>query len=577
MLSPKKSVVNTLVLNNAPIEISHVDRAVQLEQNDVLDALLVNSDRAPSALYSALTRGKTDMFIEILETYNVEIDNSVFNYAVDKRNFDITDVIINKGINLDQAIDYAIAKNSNQVMESLLVAGGDPNKVLGHAVNKRNHSLAESTISTYNADPNKFVGTAIDKNDMKLLDILLENGADANRGMDQAIAKNNIVVAEKLMENGADPNIGAKAAAEAGKFNIAKMMVEKGADANPILPLAVNGKNQALVKTCLAQNADANLGIKQAVDLNETNIAVMLLDAGADASMKGYIVKACENENEKLVAKLIENGADANNGMEVAIQKNNTGIVSNLIDAGADASNPEFIKTSVGVGNETITKALLGAGADPNNGIKIAVEKNNLNIVKLLIANGADGSDNDLIMDAVKHNSTMLTNTLFDAGASPEAAVKPAIEAGAHLVVAQVAEMGQDVAKAEYLNTAVSRKYSSTAAVLLKNGADANEPLVIGSGFKMLHVACQNNDLNMVQVLLQYDAEVNAETSSTGDCPLHISVQNKGKTSATIAETLIAAGANVNAKNKKGEVVFQTAKGSKVKKVLKKNGASKGK
>lgn len=551
MLIPNQSVVNSLVLNNAPIEIQHIDRAIQLEQSDVLEVLLVNSDKAPAALYSALTRGKTDMFVEILETYNVEIDNSVFNYAVDKRNNEIAEVVMNKGINLSLATDYAISKNANQIIESLLIAGGDANKVLGYAVNKRNHSLAESTITVYNADPNPFVATAIDKNDMKLLDMLLNNGADANKGMAHAVTKKNVVIVKKLLDNSADPNSQIKQATKAKSFGMVEAMIDAG--------------------------ADANLGIKEAIDLNETRIAILLLDSGADGSAKEYIIKACENSNEKLVEKLIEKGADANNGMKIAINKNSTGIVNKLIDAGADASDPAFIKQSVTVENEVITKKLLEAGADPNNGIKISVEKNNLAITKLLIANGADASSRELLMSAVRHNSEMLTEVLFEAGANPEEAVKPAIEAGAHIVVEQLVSMGQDVATADYLNTAVSRKHSATAGIILKNGVDANSPVVTGSGYKMLHVACKNNDLNTVQVLLQFDADPTAVASSTGDTPLHVAVSNKGKTSASIVEALIAAGADVNAKNNSGDIVFQMAKGTKVKKVLKKNGASKGK
>lgn len=605
MLSPQKEVVNTLVLNSAPVEMQHVDRAIQLEQYDVLDVLLLNSDKAPLALYSALTRGKTDLFSDILEKHNVEIDNSVFDYAVDKRNYEIAEVVLNKGINLNQAVDYAIAKGANQILPTLLDAGGDSNKILGYATTKRNYDLAENAISLHNADPNPYVSTAIDKNDMKLLDILMNNGADANAGLSKAIDKSNVVMVKKLLENGAEPNthfkkaaisgnkpvvqamldngadasLGAQAAAEAGKLNIAKMLVEAGADANPILPIAVKAKDQNLVKACLDQNADPSLGIKDAVNLNQTNIAVMLLDAGADGSVKEYIIKACENDNEKLVEKLIETGADSNHGMAISINKNNTGIVTLLIDAGADASNPEFIQESVRVGNKIITEKLLSSGADANQGIATAVDKNHTEIVKLLLENGADGTGSDLVKSSVKHNSTDLTSLLFDAGADPSVAVKPAIEAGANNVVDQVAKLGQDVTKAEYLNTAVSRKHSSTVAVLLRNGSDPNVPTVTGTGYKMLHVACSNVDFSTVQMLLQHDADVMAVASSSGDTPLHVLVMQKGdgKESAEIAETLIAAGADVNAKNSKGELVFQVAKGMKVKKVLKKNGASKGK
>lgn len=549
MQNPKKSVINSLVLNDAPVEIQHIDRAIQLEKNDVLDVLLNNSDKAPAALYSALTRGKTDLFTDILEDHNVEVDNSVFNYAVDKKNFEIAEVVLNKSIDMNQALTYAKSKNANQLMEPIMSAGGSADVVLGHAIDKRNHSLAETAISIYNADPNQYVGPVITKNDMKMLDLLLANGADADGGMAIAVAKNNTVVVKKLLDNsadpnaqlknaaiagnngaiqamldeGGDPNLGALAAAEAGKYTTAKLLVENGAEANPILPLAIKAKNEALVKTCLDKDADPNLGFKEAINIDASRIVVMLLDAGADAS------------------------------------------------------NPEFIQKSAEMGNEIITKKLLDSGADPNNGINIAVTKNHLAIVNMLIANGADGSSTTLLKLAVKHNSTDLTKVLFEAGANASDAVKPAVEAGANNIVNQLVGMGQDVSSAELLSIAVSRKYSPTVSVLLKNGSDPNVPLITGSGYKMIHVACANTDLATAQMLIQYKAEVMIKATSTGDTPLHVLAMQKGsgKESASIAEMLIANGAEVNAKNNKGELVFQVAKGSKVKKVLKKNGASK--
>jgi len=576
MQFPNKEVVEKLVMNNATITPQHIARVIQLDEQQVLETLLQNGGNPEYALVLALERNKNDLFTDIMTRYDVKIDNSVFNFAIDKRNFEIAENLLSSSINPNQALDYAISKNAKQIIEPTLNAGADANKALTYAVSKRDQQLAETCIMMFNADPNPHLKTAIDKNNMPMVDMLIMNGADANQGLATAVSKNNIVMVRKLLDADADPtaqmanaatagrdqmvqamidkggdvNKGALPAAKAGKYNTAKLLVDNGADADPILPLAVKGKNLPLVTACISAGADVNLGIKPAIDNGDARIAIVLLEApGADATPEGYIIKAVELENKVLVSKLLELGADPNNGMKTCIEKNNETILTQLLEKGADGTNPMFIKKSCTTGNVSITKQLIAAGAD--------------------------ASSVDLLIPSVKHNNPALTALLFENGADVQAAVKPAVEANAHQIVKQVGDAGVDLTEPGLLNTAVSRKYSQTVGVLLGAGSDPNLPTVNGSGFKMIHIAAQNKDLATANMLIQYKADVTEVASSTGDTPLHVLAmqKNPGKNGGALAEALILAGADVNARNGKDELVFQVCRAGKVKRVLKKNKA----
>ncbi len=629
MQFPNNDVVQKLVMNNAPITLSHIDRAIQLDKTEVLTTLLQNGGNPEYVLVAALERNKAQLFQDVVENYNVKLDNSVFDYAIDKRNFEIAEYLLSTSVDPNKALDYAISKNAKQIMDPLLNAGANADKVLTYAIDKRDQQLAQNSIMMFNADPNPHLKTAVTKNNIPMVDMLLMNGADPNKGLSEAVSKNSIMMVNKLLDAEADPNAqmssaasggkdqivqafldrgadankGAVPAATAGKYNTAKLLVKAGADANPVLPLAVSGKNLPLVEACIEAGADPNLGLDTAFKDGETKIAMVLLDApGADASPVSYMEKACNIKSNPLVAKLIEKGADPNDGMDIAVNTGQSKITSTLLAAGADATPAKFISKACELQNADMVGKLLEAGADANNGMEMCIEKNdeniltqllgsgadgtspkfikkscttgNVSITQQLIAAGADASSKELLEPAVKHNNEKLTALLFDNGADVQATARPAVEANANQVLNQISKAGADLTGGDLLNTAVSRSYSTIAEILLRSGSDPNAPTVSGSGYKMIHVAAQNKDFSTGKLLIHYKADVTTQAVS-GDTPLHVLAmqKNPGKDGAAFAEAMIMAGADVNARNGKDELVFQVCRGGKVKGVLKKNNA----
>ncbi|GLT37872.1 hypothetical protein SLA2020_121580 [Shorea laevis] len=87
--------------------------------------------------------------------------------------------------------------------------------------------------------------------------------------------------------------------------------------------------------------------------------------------------------------------------------------------------------------------------------------------------------------------------------------------------------------------------------------AGTSEGQTIGDldGCSLLHLACETADIGMLELLLQYGANINA-TDSRGQTPLHRCVR-RGK--ATFAKLLLTRGANPHAVNEEGRTAYELA------------------
>ncbi|XP_022881660.1 ADP-ribosylation factor GTPase-activating protein AGD3-like isoform X2 [Olea europaea var. sylvestris] len=74
-------------------------------------------------------------------------------------------------------------------------------------------------------------------------------------------------------------------------------------------------------------------------------------------------------------------------------------------------------------------------------------------------------------------------------------------------------------------------------------------------GCSLLHLACETADIGMIELLLQYGADINA-SDSRGHTPLHSCIV-RGKT--TFAKLLLTRGADTRAINEQGKTPFQLA------------------
>lgn len=246
------------------------------------------------------------------------------------------------------------------------------------------------------------------------------------------------------------------------------------------------------------------------------------------------VLVASGSGNAEFVRKLLDLGADPNLTGEItmgsrtvkvipliqAVAHGNTESVRALLKAGADPSaKTDFLGTSqesiliaVGFGYSEIVQVLLEAGADPN-----VRKQDDKNTALLLAINGLPMNNTPVIPN---ERRLEMVEILLDAGADP-------------------------TLENEREETAISLAFNNGQAevmkVLMEEGVtfDLREA---GFAKSRLHEAAENGHQEVVQFLIQKDANINAK-SSTGATPLIFAAMNGH--SETV-DVLIEAGAKVN-------------------------------
>ena len=99
--------------------------------------------------------------------------------------------------------------------------------------------------------------------------------------------------------------------------------------------------------------------------------------------------------------------------------------------------------------------------------------------------------------------------------------------------------------------------YKDLAIYLFQQGADPNVSTEIG--FTALHAAVVYSRLDFVKFLLKKGVEVNSKSGNEGLTPLHFSIVAQQEPNTDIIIALLEAGADINARNNRGETPLQLA------------------
>ncbi|MHB1000839.1 MAG: ankyrin repeat domain-containing protein [Armatimonadota bacterium] len=218
--------------------------------------------------------------------------------------------------------------------------------------------------------------------DMKLLKLLIENGADIN-------------------VKGIDDETPLHMAARTNQNDAARLLIDNGADTN-----ALDSKHQTPLLLVLSNN-------------NET-LAEILIEKGADVKAsdedgKTALLLASGKGNPGIISLLISKGGDINakdnNGytpLLVSIKNGNIDIVELLIEKGAD------VKVKNKDGNTPLHYAAYGVLCDTDVSFKeekITTQntyKNNPSLVLQLIDKGADINASNAIGETPLHNAAKI-------------------------------------------------------------------------------------------------------------------------------------------------------------------------
>lgn len=372
-----------------------------------------------------------------------------------------------------------------------------------------------------------------------------------------------------------------------------QMLITAGATLNPTPqkpPLFIAAESSELqsLQLLLALGADPDQSyqskrlLHEAVSSKNLNLARLLLEGGADASIKNRydatpLSISIHQKEPDMTLLLLKHGADAsitdhqgNNLLHTAVNENKPLLLKQLLKYKAPVNGINLVKETplfLAVKNSRIgmVKDLLSAGANPNirnrnkqSPLQLALNKETLDYALALIkakadVNVTDGMLNTPLMIATQQVRIPLMRHLLQAGArvdderryGAKTALYIAIEKSDLNMVRLLLNANANVnirsnSGGTALHAAVDKKHLGLVNLILQHKPQLNV-LAIG-GMSPLHLAVSSKNLPIVQRLLQAKATPNT-ISDFGDTPLISALQLRRP---LIAQALINAGANLN-------------------------------
>jgi len=258
-----------------------------------------------------------------------------------------------------------------------------------------------------------------------------------------------------------------------------------------------------------------------------------------------------------------------------------------LLDSGVDvnASGPgghRALIQAADSGHVEMVELLLVRGADPNaagiagnTAVLIASARGDFPIVEMLLLRGADpdavgGGGTTALIEAADGGQREVAELLRAHGANVNAARGNGITAlilaaarGDDPLSESLLAAGADVNASgpggtTALLEATDGGHGTTAAMLLQAGADPSPSVLTRGGISVLGLAAARGDAEIVGLLLQAGADVNARGPQR-DTPLILAFEEGN---VEVARLLIDAGADVNAVGNRGQSPLTLAAGS---------------
>lgn len=327
---------------------------------------------------------------------------------------------------------------------------------------------------------------------------------------------------------------------------------------------------------CVTAGADLTLRdagghtvLHHAAAFADTSVIALLLAAGAEADARNHIGTtplhvAARAGNLAVAAGLLARGADVNvaaNGgttpLHLAARAGNLVTVNALLEAGADPNVVDDHGTALHAFTSSahrllIVDALLEAGMDLNlvggillrESVGVMAGDSSSQFPLRFLEGGADPNARDGTGWNALHHAFLkgpdVYRVLLDAGADPTAV---------------------DNWGASPLHLVAGGGKQGVIPMLVEAGADIN--LLSGRGAAPLHEAIRHYQENAARVaeLLEAGADASLRTED-GDTPLHLVVGASSwpdSSIGSVAEMLVAAGADVNARNGRGETPVESA------------------
>ena len=463
--------------------------------------------------------------------------------------------------NIDPALDSLLKKayryleeekwqNAEKYLElSLDMDPANPMAFIGKMLEEANLRRVEEIDQSYESFANNvYYQKAIQyaQNRLEYKDFIekvkRKNEENENRlSFIDALKTGNVLKAKELLQNGLNPNAKCSLSnAEDTNIllssilftpntDIAQMLIEAGADVNfagrhdndciPVLNGAIITGNVSIVKKLLEKGANPN-SIRTADNLKSSALADAIIYFPNDA-ISNMLLDAGADINY-----VTESGEVALPILICAIMAKNTGIVKKLLEKGADPNCGRIIPQY-----DMRTSALLDS---------ITLWPNN-EIAEMLINAGADvnyickdqfGASKPIIYYAVDASNIKIVKMLLERGANPNSEI-----------------IYKDNTISSILTESIMLSKDAISMHLIDAGANVNYFNLIGGVYKkpVLAYAIETGNAKMVKLLLDKGADSNSEREIWKDqrsSLLRDSIITHPN--EAIARALLAAGANGN-------------------------------
>jgi ankyrin repeat protein len=379
----------------------------------------------------------------------------------------------------------------------------------------------------------------------------------------RCLLESHIDVDAPALENDTQWTTALQVAARMGLKDITQLLVAFGADVNA--PALGNGGMTALqgaarngnvdtVRLLLQAGADVNapssrdgmMALTMALAYDNLEIAKLFLESGVNLYEEGQAALQCaldhlEEPRETVQLFLNYMTKHHDNHLEVtafgAIEVGDIELIRLLLQHGV-LDKICSLECAVYYSELAIVELLLYYGADVNGtpaddhqafALETAAEVGNLEIMTLLFRHGANAGEKARALQATAHAdqveaAQLLISSQADVNAAPlkvvEEPPRTALQAAAGVgnleMVRLLLEAGADVeSKVRHedeegtaLQFAAISGSLSVASVLIENGADVNAPGIGRNGRTALEGAAEHGRLDMVQLLLNVEAEV---------------------------------------------------------------------
>ncbi|XP_055853420.1 ankyrin-1-like [Episyrphus balteatus] len=482
--------------------------------------------------------------------------------AIQDRQENIVDILLKRGAILNSCnkgispLHYAVERHFCNTTEKLLQYGA-------YVDSKANFYCRKEEYTPLHC--------ATENEDFEIVKILLKKGANVNSTtadghtpLHLACKTGNVETIDLLLSNNVDINARAHnkltplyIAVENSRREAAKFLMDHEAQINDefdngktILSCAVDKRLSLIVNDILQYSPDVN----NIINKKSFRTALNSLDSEIVENMVKYGFSV-DHEDINDTA-LLHN----------AIKMGNTKIIQDLIKHGLDltcskAENSTVLHIAIKNKQFEVAKLLLTNGADVNATdesekppIYYSTYNSDVNMTKLLLSHGANVQKRpELLRIATNKLCKEIIEILLEKQVDIDATDKFGRTA-LHMTASQEYEGFCDFLNIDDTPPEVIKTKAEIAKILLINGANVNAKTT-KNRLTALHIACVKQFINVVEVLLEFQADV--DCVAKGFTPLHIAAE---KGNSTIIEMLVKHNMNiVNSKQENGDTALHIA------------------